>query len=97
MTRRRRSRPLAAAYTRDTVAVLRALMQARGVGLRQLCRYTAHLPPPERIHHTALSNILLGRPWRRLGLQQLLAILRLLGVQPVEFFQAVERYRSTRR
>lgn len=53
--------------------------------LRELAESTHHLSPPERLHHSTLSNILNHRPDRNLYLQQLLVLLKLLRVPLDEF------------
>lgn len=65
---------------------LRGVIADRQISLRELCRQTQRLDPPERVHHSALSDMLAGRPGRRLDMQKFLALLRLLGTSPAQLF-----------
>jgi hypothetical protein len=67
----------------ETEAVIRRLtklIEDDPRSLRELCRLTLPLDPPERIYHTRLSNLLRGAGDVNLYLQQFLALCKLLGV-----------------
>lgn len=77
----------------ETLAVLerlRSMIRGSDRSLRGLCAQTAHLPAPERLYHSTLSNDLRGVPRYNLYLQQFLLLLRLLGTSPLAFFAGSE-------
>jgi transcriptional regulator with XRE-family HTH domain len=81
-------RSLAKKETATVIDRLRSLIESSDYSLRQLCQKTMYLEPPERIHHSTLSNILCHHPSRNLYLQQFLALLKLLKTTPEGFFMA---------
>lgn len=71
---------------RETIAILNKLKHAiedGGFSLRRVAQASERLDPPERIHHSNLSEIFHRKNHRDLYLQAFLAICKLIGRDPI--------------
>ncbi|WP_293371492.1 hypothetical protein [Nevskia sp.] len=67
----------------DVLRRIKKLFQDSRTSVREMAFATAHLEPPETLHHSALSQILGQKFNRRLSLTHALIITKILHVPPI--------------